>query len=397
VKVLAVQVWYQVVVVVVTRAVFLFALLLILAVQQAYAVVLPEDRADILYHSYDGGGVEITGPSVLVRKSFGNSVSGFYNYYVDNISSASIDVISQGSPYEERRVENSIGLDYIHDKTTMSASYSSSVENDYDADTYFFSVSQDMFGDLTSVTLSFAKGDNLVSTREGFTRPDFEPTQGEARSYKVTVSQVLTKDMLLGFAYETIADEGFLHSPYRQFRYLDSGSAAGYSWDYERYPNTRTSNAAALRLSYYLPYRASVYGGFRMFQDSWGIDATNWDVGYLHPWGNWLFDLHLRSYTQTGADFYSDLFNSQDEFNFQGRDKEISPFDSLQLGFGVSYEFMKNGWGPLDKGTFNIHYNYMMFDYKDYRNVLEPSTPPGTEPLYSFTANVFRVFASFWF
>ena len=34
------------------------------------AGVLPEDRADLLYHSYDGGGVEIDGPSLLVRKSF---------------------------------------------------------------------------------------------------------------------------------------------------------------------------------------------------------------------------------------------------------------------------------------------------------------------------------------
>ena len=30
------------------------------------AGVPPEDRADALYHSYDGGGVEISGPSILV-------------------------------------------------------------------------------------------------------------------------------------------------------------------------------------------------------------------------------------------------------------------------------------------------------------------------------------------
>ena len=33
------------------------------------AGVLPDDRADTLYHSYDGGEVEITGPSLLVLKS----------------------------------------------------------------------------------------------------------------------------------------------------------------------------------------------------------------------------------------------------------------------------------------------------------------------------------------
>ena len=41
----------------------------------AHAGVLPEDRADALYFRYDGGGVVINGPSVLLRKSIGEHVS----------------------------------------------------------------------------------------------------------------------------------------------------------------------------------------------------------------------------------------------------------------------------------------------------------------------------------
>ncbi|MDJ0806416.1 MAG: hypothetical protein QNJ78_06230, partial [Gammaproteobacteria bacterium] len=69
----------------------------------AGSAVLPEDRADLMYHVYDGGGVEVTGPSILVRKSVGESVSISGNYYVDSISSASIDVITSASPYQEER------------------------------------------------------------------------------------------------------------------------------------------------------------------------------------------------------------------------------------------------------------------------------------------------------
>ncbi|MEW8432153.1 MAG: hypothetical protein G8D61_20695, partial [gamma proteobacterium symbiont of Ctena orbiculata] len=47
------------------------------------ATVLPEDRADLMYHRYDGGGVEVDGPSILVRKSFGGNISLNANYYVD--------------------------------------------------------------------------------------------------------------------------------------------------------------------------------------------------------------------------------------------------------------------------------------------------------------------------
>ena len=34
------------------------------------AAVLPEDRSDAMYHGYDGGGLQVEGPSVLVRKGF---------------------------------------------------------------------------------------------------------------------------------------------------------------------------------------------------------------------------------------------------------------------------------------------------------------------------------------
>jgi hypothetical protein len=55
-----------------------------------HAGVLPEDRADALYHRYDGGGVTIDGPSILVRKQVGKSLSFVGNYYVDHVSSSAI-------------------------------------------------------------------------------------------------------------------------------------------------------------------------------------------------------------------------------------------------------------------------------------------------------------------
>ena len=74
-------------------------LLAVLAVMGAPAIadVLPDDRADVLYHNYDGGGITIQGPSVLVRKKVGdNNISFFGSYYEDLISSASIDVEAVG-------------------------------------------------------------------------------------------------------------------------------------------------------------------------------------------------------------------------------------------------------------------------------------------------------------
>ena len=109
------------------------------------AAVLPVDRADVMYHSYDGGGIEITGPSILVRKGFGDSASATINHYVDNASSASIDLLTTASPYSEHRDENSITVDYLHDKTIMSVAMTKSVESDFDASTISINILKPVF------------------------------------------------------------------------------------------------------------------------------------------------------------------------------------------------------------------------------------------------------------
>lgn len=392
VKVPVVLAQFQVVDVVVTKnftALIVLSLWLISNLSQA--AILPEDRADLLYHAYEGGGVEVNGPSLLIRKSIGDSVSVVGNYYVDNVTSASIDVVTTGSPYEEERTETTLGVDYLHGKATMSLSHTSSVESDYDAKTTSFMISQDLFGDLTNVSLAYSLGDNIV--RKNGT-PSFEE-EANSQSYRVVLSQVITKNMVVGAVFETIADEGYLNNPYRQVRIENSPPEP------EVYPNTRTSNAGSIRIRYFLPYRAAVHAGIRTFSDSWGIHAQDYEVGYTQPIGEkWIFDIKYRSYTQNNADFYSDLFPDNSNQNFKARDKELSTFDSQSFGVDASYHIFNNGWGFLDKASINLSYDYIFFDYKDFRDATYSQDgiyPVGEEPLYSFSANVIRLFVSAWY
>src|SRR5688572_18872289 len=122
------------------------------------AGVLPDDRADVLYHRYDGGGITIDGPSVLVRKKFGEKFSASANFYMDMVSSASVDVQLTASPYEEERTQYSGSFDYLRGKNTYSVGFISSEESDYEANTTFYAVSHDLFGDLTTVTMSYKRG-----------------------------------------------------------------------------------------------------------------------------------------------------------------------------------------------------------------------------------------------
>ena len=360
------------------------------------AAVLPTERADVLFHSYSGGGIEITGPALLVRKSVSDSVSVSAKHYIDTISSASIDVevILGASTYEEERVENALSVDYLNEKTLLSFSYTNSEENDFSADTFSFGISQDMFGDLTTISLGYARGDNVV----GKTGAPAFTENSQSDNFNLSIAQVLTKNLIMSAAFDLTTDAGFLNNPYRKVRYIDPANSTQFLLENEIYPDTRTTTAFALRARYFLPYRAALHAEYRTFQDSWGIKGNNVEVGYTHPFfDDWVIETHFRVYAQTKADFYSDLFPFEQAQNFIGRDKELSTFNNSTIGFGVSYEFAKGEGGSIDKASVNLKFDHIEFEYEDFRDARQTSFAAGSEPFYQFNANIMQLFLSIWF
>lgn len=386
--------------------------LTLLAGAPALAGVLPDDRADVLYHRYDGGGVRIDGPSVLVRKKFLDKFSVSANYYVDMVSSASIDVITTASPYRERRTQTSGSIDYLLGKSTYTLGYIDSSESDYQAKTAYFGVSQDLFGDLTTVSFGFKRGRNDVfrnikdpRTGAQVRDPTFRDDV-QTRTYSLGLTQVLTRELLGSFAFDVITDEGFLNSPYRTVRFLVAGLAgtpsAVVARDPERYPLTRTSNAGAVGLKYFLPYRAAVDGNYRFYTDTWGVTAHTARLGYTQPaWKHWIFDADYRYYRQTAADFYRDLFARRNELNFQARDKELAAFQSHTIGLGATFEFTVPRVPRIAKASVNFRFDRMMIRYDDFRDerasLIARTASPGGEPLYRLDANIFQLFFSAWY
>ena len=44
----------------------------------------------------------------------------------------------------------------------------------------------------------------------------------------------------------------------------------------------------------------------------------------------------------------------------------------------------------------NLFYDHIIYDYADFRDITKGGAP-GSEPLYGFEADVFRLFVSGWF
>ncbi|GMR20829.1 MAG: hypothetical protein BMS9Abin36_1426 [Gammaproteobacteria bacterium] len=350
----------------------------------AQAMILPEDRSDVLYHSYEGGGVEVTGPAVLVRKGFAEKVSVAATYYVDNITSASIDVVTTASKYTDKREEKGLSVDYLYRDALLSLSYTNSNENDYTAASYDLNISQEMLGGMTTVSLGYNRGNDEVGRTDD---PGF--AEGIDRwQYRLGVSQVVTKSIIVSLDYDAISDEGFLNNPYRSARILGTTVP-------ERYPQTRSSHATSFRAVKHFDYPATVSFSYRYFWDTWEINASNYELAYdQYLWSRkLLLNVYYRNYSQQGASFYSDEFSR--EQNYMARDKELSTFSSDALGAKISYVFLGEPWSILDKGTVNFSYEYISFDYDDYTDRRPDSSSFG-EP-YSFDANVYQLFVSLWY
>jgi hypothetical protein len=387
-----------------------YALFCLLAVSAlGRADVLPPDEADMMYKRYEGGGIKAQGPSYLVRKSIGDSVSVHAEYYIDQVTGASIDsVVSGASPIREDRKQKTLGVEYLRDKTTYSATVINGIENDYDSSTANIAISQSMFGDLTTVTLSASRGWDIIEKRvqlptgRNVDDPAFGRRHLYRRNWSLGISQIVTRNLLVGLAYEANTEQGYTQNPYRSIRYVDPSNPRQFDEAPEIYPSTRTGNALGIKAKYYLSWNASANAGFRYYDDTWAIHAKTFDLGYVQPFLHDALtaDVTVRYYTQTQASFYSDLFPRANFQNFMARDRELAALYNVAYGGGLSYEFLRSPWHFVKKSTVSFHIDRIMYQYKNFRNAeieLLQKLIPGTGPLYSTTAWSEQVFFSFFY
>jgi hypothetical protein len=382
------------------RAALIAALLLI---RSTIADVLPDNRADVFYSKYSGGGMDILGYSATARAKITENFAVEANYFIDKVSGASVDILSQASVMKDTRKQKSGTLQYLHDKTIYTASYISSVERDYISDTASFSLSQSMFGDLTTITLGFADTHNKVGENNGTADKPIINWLGhsETRAYSGDLSQIFTKNFITGLNVQVLTDAGLLANPYRSIRFLDPGNPKGYSLGTQVYPDTHTSAAVQVQGKYYLPYRAAITASYRYYNDTFGITGNTYELDYTHPIRNlWIFEGRVRYYKQNAANFYSDLFPFAGSQNFTARDQNLAALTNTTVGAKVTYAFLPEGWKVFKRGTATLDISRIRFNYQDFRDIRDfgvPQYSPGAEPLYEFSATVFQAYISMYF
>jgi hypothetical protein len=345
----------------------------VLAVGGARAVDLPENRAEAMFHVYQGGGVRATGPALLVRKSLADRVSLSASYYVDSVSNASIDVVTTASPFKENRTAYDLGADYVVRDTTLSVGVSRSNEPDYDVSGASFDVTQEVFGGMTTVAMGFSRSVDKVGKKGA---PEFND-YAKHWQYRFGLTQILTPRWLASANFEAVSDDGYLGSPYRSARVF--GAAVP-----ERNPRTRTSRAVKVRAIGDLGERNAVRGEYRYFWDTWGVKAHTLEAGYSRYFGDpWLADAFVRLNAQKAALFYSD--NAQTETLYVSRNRQLGTFNSFGLGAKLSYVYRQVP-GQYEV-KLNGAYELIRFKYSNFTDLR-------TGQNYSFDANVLQLTVS---
>ena len=354
----------------------------------AEAVEPPRDETAVGYNLYSGGGLTVQGPAMIVKKELLNRMSVTAGARVDLISSASVDVVTQASPYKERRTEYTLGADALHDDVLTGINYIQSRESDYTSDTFSVRMSHDLFDKNTTLSLHVSHSWDKVGKNND---PSFGWKDFNRTIYGGGVTQSVTPRWLIQLNYEATADSGFINSPYRSVYTLGGGMAP------ENYPNARTGQAWVLRTGYGFAstatdelsagQRSSLQLDYRYYQDTFDVRShTGKALFQRYVGASWLLGAFYRYDRQSAASFYGDQLPASQLY--KARDRELSQFNGQWVGGSLKYKPSGFTWYGLENFYVELSYSFLLYDYDNF-------TDPRTGELYSLRAHVLHTSLGF--
>jgi hypothetical protein len=363
-------------------------LVLFISLERAMAIEPPQDEVSVGYNLYEGGGITVQGPAVIVKKALLKRMSLKAGARVDLISSASIDVVTQASRYKETRKEYSLGTSLLQGETLTGIDYTNSTEADYTSNTLSVGLAHDLFEKNTTLSLRAGRSWDQVGKNGD---PAFGWREFNRTIYAAGIAQSLTPRWLIQLNYEATAETGFINNPYRSVFTQDGGTAP------ENYPEARTGHAWVVRTGYGFfsrladggtaEQKSSVQLQYRYYQDTFDVRSHTGKIlvqRYLDH--GWLLGSFYQYQRQGEASFYGDRVSPTQVF--KARDKELSRFTDHWIGASAKYKPKQYQWRWLENPYLQFSYGFLMYDYDNF-------TDPRTGELYSQRAHVLHTSIGF--
>ena len=137
-----------------------------------------------------------------------------------------------------------------------------------------------------------------------------------------SVSQITSKNSLVGISYDLAKQSGFTSNAYRQ-AITATGPVA------ERHPNDRLRHAIALTGRYFVPRTQTAFIGlYRYYWDSWDVHAHTPELRVVQQVGDTVeAAFRYRYYTQDASFFWQKRYGDPMSLQYITDDPKMSPYD----------------------------------------------------------------------
>lgn len=263
-------------------------------------------------------------------------------------SSGQGEVVMSGASIDEQRYDLHASLTRYFASATLSGGLYHSDENDYQANAWNLSASQEILRGMTTLSAGFSRSDDRLQPTDASLSVNRQLADGERKQRQegwLGVSQILNKYEVLQLTLGAAQSSGYLSDPYRTI---------------DRRPDQRNSHTLALMYRFYMkPWAGAAHWNARFYSDDWGLQSQTLEFRWLQKATRSLrWELGLRLYRQSAADFYS--LAATDSGAEQSNDARLSSYgavtteagaywqatDALELSFNWSLYNSKESWGP---------------------------------------------------
>lgn len=266
------------------------------------------------------------------------------HFLVDAITSASSSSgAANAEPFSEQRYEGGLGYTHQIEGLTVGADAKYSTESDYRSiyagvrGQLELAQKNTVLGlgggvSIDKVSAAATQGPAILTLRCDAEHAT-EPSCGlHVYAVYASVSQILSRNAVLGVSVDLAKLSGYQSNPYRQ-------AIVGETLVPETHPTDRNRQAFAASLRYFVePTDTTIVAAYRYYRDSWHVHAHTPELRLIQELTH---DAELsvgyRYYTQDGAYFYQTRYASETMPVYVSDDVKLSTFDghSVEAKLGV--------------------------------------------------------------
>lgn len=320
---------------------------------------------------FTDGAIVVVAPALRtsVRRGTGPRVDAgaMVNFVSGATPTLSVDAVSSATTFSDVRTGLDLAISKTSDRNvTVSGSYVASLESDYIAHGPGITVAGELLQRMATLSGGYRLRFDSAAMHSG------EPVHGASVTHEVDVRwvQILGRttrlSVLLTGGYLGCAESlGCNASPYRYAAVTEPGES--HFALRERHPGQRARLAAAVRLSQALGSVAALHAGYRLYVDTWQVQAHTADLTFaLGLFGERLLLRPEARFTWQGpASFWRATYEGAPAW--VTGDRELGELWNLMVGGSAELAFF--AVGPLLRLAPTVRVSHTWYRYPHHAAV----------------------------